>query len=117
MSPRHVAAQAPATGRPAGTNALPVIVVPPAGSLRRGRFVLIVGIVLLANTLRHAVTGLSPLLPVVRGEMGLDIAAASFLGKALAPPAAGAAGAHPSIVQSMGSAYRPVNGVGSNRPH
>ena len=89
MSPRHVAAQVPATGRPAGTNALPVIVVPPAGSLRRGRFVLIVGIVLPANTLRHAVTGLSPLLPVVRGEMGLDIAAASFLGKASAPTPAG----------------------------
>ena len=90
MSPRHVAAQAPATGRPAGTNALPVIVVLPAGSLRRGRFVLIVGIVLLANTLRHAVTGLSPLLPVVPGgEMGLDIAAASFLGKASAPTPAG----------------------------
>jgi CP family cyanate transporter-like MFS transporter len=38
------------------------------------------GVVLLAITLRHAVTGLSPLLPVVREAMGLDIAAASFLG-------------------------------------
>ena len=73
-------AQAPAAGGPAGTNAFPVIVAPPAGSLWRGRVVLILGIVLLAITLRPAVSGLSPLLPAVRGEMGLDIAAASVLG-------------------------------------
>jgi CP family cyanate transporter-like MFS transporter len=53
---------------------------PRPASLWRGRAVLIVGIVLLAITLRHAVTGLSPLLPVVREQMGLDIAAASLLG-------------------------------------
>jgi MFS transporter, CP family, cyanate transporter len=53
---------------------------PRPASLWRGRVVLIVGIVLLAITLRHAVTGLSPLLPVVREQMGLNIAAASFLG-------------------------------------
>jgi CP family cyanate transporter-like MFS transporter len=53
---------------------------PRPASLWRGRAVLIVGIVLLAITLRHAVTGLSPLLPVVREQMGLNIAAASLLG-------------------------------------
>lgn len=53
---------------------------PAPASLWRGRAVLIIGIVLLAITLRHAVTGLSPLLPVVREHMGLDIAAASLLG-------------------------------------
>lgn len=53
---------------------------PRPASLWRGRAVLIIGIVLLAITLRHAVTGLSPLLPVVREHMGLNIAAASFLG-------------------------------------
>lgn len=74
MSTRYIAAQAPAAASPAAP------MLPPAGSLWRGRVVLIVGIVLLAITLRHAVTGLSPLLPVVREAMGLDIAAASFLG-------------------------------------
>jgi len=37
MRAGYFAAQAPATGRPAGTNALPVIVAPPAGSPWRGR--------------------------------------------------------------------------------
>lgn len=46
----------------------------------RGRIVLVLGIILLGVTLRHAVTGLSPLLPVVREELGMGVGAASFLG-------------------------------------
>ncbi len=46
----------------------------------RGRIMLVLGIILLGITLRHAVTGLSPLLPVVREELGMGVGAASFLG-------------------------------------
>lgn len=46
----------------------------------RGRIILVLGIILLGITLRHAVTGLSPLLPVVREELGMGVGAASFLG-------------------------------------
>jgi MFS transporter, CP family, cyanate transporter len=46
----------------------------------RGRIGVIVGIVLLGVGLRYAVTGLSPLLPEIRAELGMDVAAASFLG-------------------------------------
>lgn len=51
-----------------------------AASLWRGRVLLIIGIVLLGITLRHAVTGLSPLLPVLREELGIGVSGASFLG-------------------------------------
>jgi CP family cyanate transporter-like MFS transporter len=44
------------------------------------RVLLVVGVVLLAITLRYAVTGLSPLLPVIRRDLGLGVAGASFLG-------------------------------------
>ncbi len=53
---------------------------PAPGSLWRGRILLIVGIILLGITLRHAVTGLSPLLPVLREEMGIGVTGASLLG-------------------------------------
>jgi MFS transporter, CP family, cyanate transporter len=49
-------------------------------SLWRGRILLIAGVVLLGISLRHAVTGLSPLLPVIREELGFGVAGASFLG-------------------------------------
>lgn len=46
MSTNYIAAQAPATGSPAGTNAPAGSVAPPAGSLWRGRVVGIAHIVL-----------------------------------------------------------------------
>lgn len=49
-------------------------------SLWRGRVLLVLGIVLLGITLRHAVTGLSPLLPIVREQLGIGVTGASLLG-------------------------------------
>ncbi|QCB97597.1 MFS transporter [Arthrobacter sp. PAMC25564] len=82
MSTQTHPAQAPAPSAPAtaGRARAGGFPAPRPGSLWRGRVVLIIGIVLLGITLRHAVTGLSPLLPLLRQEMGLDLAAASFLG-------------------------------------
>ena len=71
------APSAPATAGPAGAGGSAST---KPGSLWRGRVLLIIGIVLLGITLRHAVTGLSPLLPLLRQEMGLDLAGASLLG-------------------------------------
>ena len=76
MTTHYLPARAPATGSTAGTDAA----APAPATLWRGRVMLIVGIVLLAVTLRYPVTGLFPLLPLVREAIGLDIAAASFLG-------------------------------------
>ncbi|MEV7647032.1 MFS transporter [Arthrobacter sp. NPDC089319] len=53
---------------------------PQPAALWRGRVLLIVGVVLLGISLRHAVTGMSPLLPVIREELGIGVAGASFLG-------------------------------------
>jgi MFS transporter, CP family, cyanate transporter len=53
---------------------------PRPASLWRGRILLIIGVVLLGVSLRHAVTGMSPLLPVIREELGFGVAGASFLG-------------------------------------
>lgn len=46
----------------------------------RGRAAILVGLVLLGISLRHAVTGLSPLLGDVRAALGIDTAGATFLG-------------------------------------
>lgn len=46
----------------------------------RGKLLLVVGIVLLGITLRYAVTGFSPLLPVVSEALGLGTAQATLLG-------------------------------------
>jgi MFS transporter, CP family, cyanate transporter len=66
--------------RSAGTAAGGAADGAPRPSLWRGRILLIAGIVLLGISLRHAVTGLSPLLPVVREELGMGVGGASFLG-------------------------------------
>lgn len=50
------------------------------GAPRRGRILLILGIVLLGISLRYAVTGLSPLLPVVREGLGIGVTGASIIG-------------------------------------
>ncbi|TQS88283.1 MFS transporter [Arthrobacter sp. TS-15] len=81
MSTRYIAAQAPATGLPtAGTLAADRPAAGRPATLWRGRILLIIGIVLLGITLRHAVTGLSPLLPVLRDELALGVTGASLLG-------------------------------------
>lgn len=49
-------------------------------SLWRGRITLILGIILLGISLRYAVTGLSPLLPVVRENLGIGVTGASIIG-------------------------------------
>jgi MFS transporter, CP family, cyanate transporter len=49
-------------------------------SLWRGRILLIVGIVLLGISLRHAVTGMSPFLPQIQADLGMGNAAATVLG-------------------------------------
>lgn len=88
MSTQTQPTQAPAASAPAPADQAGAAVqtgqaaspAPRPGSLWRGRILLIVGIILLGITLRHAVTGLSPLLPLLRQEMGLDLAGASLLG-------------------------------------
>ena len=62
---------APAPSGTAGADGSPDSGTP---GLWRGRIMLIAGIILLGVTLRHAVTGLSPLLPLLRQELGLDVA-------------------------------------------
>lgn len=62
------------------TATAPTTPTAPKQSLWRGRIVLILGVVLLGITLRHAVTGLSPLLPLVRDHLGLGVTGASMLG-------------------------------------
>lgn len=52
----------------------------PRRSLWRGRIMLIAGIVLLGISLRYAVTGLSPILPVVREGLGIGVTGASIIG-------------------------------------
>lgn len=52
----------------------------PARSLWKGRLILVVGIVLLGISLRHAVTGMSPFLPQIRADIGMGQAAATLLG-------------------------------------
>lgn len=46
----------------------------------RGRIMLVVGIVLLGISLRHAVTGMSPFLPQIREDLVMGTAAATLLG-------------------------------------
>lgn len=52
----------------------------PHRGLWQGRAALLIGIVLLGITLRHAVTGLSPLLTDVREAMGIGAAGATIIG-------------------------------------
>jgi MFS transporter, CP family, cyanate transporter len=53
---------------------------PEPRSLWQGRVILIVGIVLLGISLRHAVTGMSPFLPQIQADLGMDTTAATLLG-------------------------------------
>jgi len=53
---------------------------PPHTSLWHGRVAILMGLVLLGITLRHAVTGLSPLLGDVRHALGIGTAGATFIG-------------------------------------
>lgn len=48
--------------------------------LWQGRAAVVLGVVLLGIGLRHAVTGLSPLLGDVREALGIDTAGATFIG-------------------------------------
>ncbi|WP_139007058.1 CynX/NimT family MFS transporter [Arthrobacter crystallopoietes] len=83
MSTRPLSAPASGTQAPAAAPGPRAAAAPDTsgpGGLWRGRVLLIAGIVLLGITLRHAVTGLSPLLPVLREELGIGVAGASFLG-------------------------------------
>lgn len=52
----------------------------PRVGLWRGRIPIIVGLLLLGIGLRYAVTGLSPLLTTVTGELGIGTAGATFIG-------------------------------------
>lgn len=52
----------------------------PRVGLWRGRILIIVGLLLLGIGLRYAVTGLSPLLTTVTGELGIGTAGATFIG-------------------------------------
>ena len=54
--------------------------VPPRPGLWKGRAAILIGLVLLGITLRHAVTGLSPLLGDVRQALGIGTAGATFIG-------------------------------------
>lgn len=53
---------------------------PPHTGLWQGRAAILIGLVLLGITLRHAVTGLSPLLTDVRHALGIGTAGATFIG-------------------------------------
>ncbi|MCX6499607.1 MAG: MFS transporter [Arthrobacter sp.] len=76
MTAETMAPQATSTIAATGSSAA----APGIGGLWRGRVILILGIVLMGITLRHAVTGLSPLLPVVREQLGIGVSGASLLG-------------------------------------
>ncbi|MFL4475419.1 CynX/NimT family MFS transporter [Paeniglutamicibacter sp. MACA_103] len=52
----------------------------PRQALWKGRIVIIIGLLLLGIGLRYAVTGLSPLLTTVTGELGIGTAGATFIG-------------------------------------
>ena len=70
---------------------------PVGGQPVAGRVVLIVGMVLLGISLRHAVTGLSPLLREVREELGIGIGGRQLPGHA----------AHPQLRHRRFSGSRP----------
>lgn len=53
---------------------------PPRPGLWKGRAAILIGLVLLGIGLRHAVTGLSPLLSDVRAALGIDTAGATLIG-------------------------------------
>ena len=53
---------------------------PSSTSLRNGKILLIVGIVLLALSLRFAVTGMSPFLPQIMADLSMGTAGATLLG-------------------------------------
>jgi len=72
-------------------------------SLWKGRAAILVGLVLLGITLRHAVTGLSPLLSDVRAALGIGTAGATMIGM-LPTLCFGAAGfLAPVIVRRVGA--------------
>lgn len=75
----------------------------PPPSLWKGRAAILIGLVLLGIGLRHAVTGLSPLLGDVREALGIDTAGATFIGM-LPTLCFGAAGfLAPVIVRRIGA--------------
>ncbi|NMM76676.1 hypothetical protein B2J86_12110 [Acidovorax sp. SRB_14] len=83
----------PKTGHPAA----------PRPGLWKGRAAVLIGLVLLGIGLRHAVTGLSPLLSDVREALGIGTAGATFIGM-LPTLCFGAAGfLAPVIVRKIGA--------------
>lgn len=83
----------PKTGQPAA----------PRPGLWKGRAAILIGLVLLGIGLRHAVTGLSPLLSDVREALGMGTAGATFIGM-LPTLCFGAAGfLAPVIVRKIGA--------------
>lgn len=85
-------------GAPAPDSAL----APPRG-LWQGRAAVLVGLVLLGITLRHAVTLLSPLLSDVTAAMGIGTAGATFLGMLPTLCFGGAGFLAPVLVRRMGT--------------
>lgn len=85
---------------------------PPRRGLWQGRAALLIGVVLLGISLRHAVTGLSPLLSDVREAMGIGTAGATIIG-VLPTLCFGAAGflAGP-VVQQIGAETTALIAVG-----
>ena len=76
---------------------------PPRRGLWQGRAAILVGLVLLGITLRHAVIGLSPLLGDVRNALGIGTAGATLIGM-LPTLCFGAAGfLAPVIVRRLGA--------------
>lgn len=53
---------------------------PDVASRRKGKIILVVGIILLALSLRYAVTGMSPFLPQIMADLSMGTAGATLLG-------------------------------------
>ncbi|MBS0466441.1 MAG: MFS transporter [Proteobacteria bacterium] len=91
------------TTPPAGPEAKQAAEGAPRPGLWQGRAAILIGVVLLGIGLRHAVTGLSPLLGDVRAALGIDTAGATFIGM-LPTLCFGAAGfLAPMVVRKIGA--------------
>lgn len=77
-----------------------------------GRLLLLVGVVLLGLSLRHAITAVSPLLSTIREDIGLSTASATILGM-LPTVAFGVAGfTTPIIIRRLGLPFTAVVALG-----
>src|SRR5574341_217458 len=92
----------PSASAGAATGAAGAAATPPRG-LWQGRAAILIGLVLLGIGLRHAVTGLSPLLSDVREALGMGTAGATLIGM-LPTLCFGAAGfLAPVVVRKIGA--------------